>query len=381
MSTYNHQPFVLGEQSFRLFKLNYSSSETTPLSISFRNFSLSYGCFPKFKALSYTWGPPEPSEVVNIDDESLNIRQNLHHFLRRARTDKDFCKDTWLWVDQLCIDQSKIEERNHQVNQMSMIYQEAHEVIIWLGRGWKGSDYFMDIVKTWSKDPSHSVRSRISPIVASAVVKDAKRLSQLQYWRRLWIRQEIILAQKLTVRFGIWEMDWTHLFEFSEDIASSTFDKQYKLRSSSLLRCIAPLHDQWKAKNTRHWLGMGWPQALAMSKDTLCEDIRDKAYGMLGLLQANHDISADYTRSVVDLCLLIISTYIEAGQEWPRINGTGGCALLVKLCRQTFQVPQLTDEVLRRHLHDQVVLQQGIFGRLDLQDSESRSTLQLSGAT
>lgn len=38
-----------------------------------------------------------------------------------------------MWVDAVCIDQSNIVERNHQVKSMASVFSEASKVLVWLG--------------------------------------------------------------------------------------------------------------------------------------------------------------------------------------------------------------------------------------------------------
>ena len=40
-----------------------------------------------------------------------------------------------MFIDALCIDQSDIAERNHQVRQMGDVYRAAKAVVAWLGCG------------------------------------------------------------------------------------------------------------------------------------------------------------------------------------------------------------------------------------------------------
>jgi hypothetical protein len=41
--------------------------------------------------------------------------------------------DRILWIDVICINQDNLQKRGHQVRQMNKIYEEAEQVIIWLG--------------------------------------------------------------------------------------------------------------------------------------------------------------------------------------------------------------------------------------------------------
>jgi hypothetical protein len=42
---------------------------------------------------------------------------------------------TTIWADSICINQTDLLERNHQVRLMGLIYERAHTVFIWLGLG------------------------------------------------------------------------------------------------------------------------------------------------------------------------------------------------------------------------------------------------------
>ena len=61
----------------------------------------------------------------------MEVRENLWWALKHLRL-KD--RERFLWIDALSIDQNNVDERNHQVNQMDLIYAKAARVLIWLGR-------------------------------------------------------------------------------------------------------------------------------------------------------------------------------------------------------------------------------------------------------
>jgi len=60
------------------------------------------------------------------------VTDNCLTALRYLRPKK---KARTLWVDAICIDQSSINERNHQVKLMGDVYKLARRVLIWLGEG------------------------------------------------------------------------------------------------------------------------------------------------------------------------------------------------------------------------------------------------------
>lgn len=366
-SIYKHEPLNLNGQCLRLLKIHYSE-QTEPPMISLQTFSLEEDV-PEFKAVSYTWGPSDPSFGVYVDGRVLSVRKNLYHFLRRARRDALFCLTTWLWIDQLCIDQTSVEEKNHQVNQMSMIFQQAHEVIVWLGRGTDSSAYFMDIIQHWSTDPNNPTRAALSPSLVPSMLRDAHALSKLDYWQRLWIRQEIILAQKLIVYLGVSEVSWEQLYIFSEDIASGDFHILCGAHEDALQQRLKSLNNARLGRQRDYYMGMRWEAALEMSRNCLCEDVRDRAYGMLGLVRGDLEIKADYSLPASDLCFLIISTWISSDDRWPEEDELKGYARLAVLCRRTFEVDHITDDELRDHVHASVLSRWHELRPFDVADS------------
>jgi hypothetical protein len=84
---------------------------------------------PPYIALSYRWGASSPTFDFAINGtKGLRIRQNLHNFFQAYH--KDVYEEVYLWVNQLCVNQSSIEERNHQVSMMSSIYHSASLVLV-----------------------------------------------------------------------------------------------------------------------------------------------------------------------------------------------------------------------------------------------------------
>jgi len=132
-----------------------------------RIFSAPLAQLPPFAALSYTWGdskearylglrpspaggcsqaadgsgmttPPTPTSAFH----PLRITPSLESALRHIRRPSE---PVTLWVDQICIDQGNVPEKNAQVAAMNDVYSSAAQVLIWLGlSGGPASDWFVD---------------------------------------------------------------------------------------------------------------------------------------------------------------------------------------------------------------------------------------------
>ncbi|KAI4677118.1 uncharacterized protein J4E88_006925 [Alternaria novae-zelandiae] len=130
---YEYQPLDYATQQIRLVTLLDPLENDDTIRLDIDVFEISKA--PPYTALSYVWGPPS-SNAIYIADGRLEIRDNLFRFLTEFRKCRDKTpSDQYLWIDQICINQWTISERNHQVQMMSDIYSKATSVIAWLGDG------------------------------------------------------------------------------------------------------------------------------------------------------------------------------------------------------------------------------------------------------
>jgi hypothetical protein len=82
------------------------------------------------EVLSYVWGEPVFDKVIWIDGRSFGVTENLYSILCNLRR----CDATRvIWIDAICINQSDLEEKTHQVRLMRDIFSKAQNTVIWLG--------------------------------------------------------------------------------------------------------------------------------------------------------------------------------------------------------------------------------------------------------
>ena len=121
---FKHTPLADPAHQFRVVKITSSSDKNTircRLSLtSIQNADGSY------YALSYLWGPEQPTFDVQIDGKAFQVRENLWHFLERAQTR---FPNVPFFIDAICIDQVNILERNKQVQMTGQIYEDADVTI------------------------------------------------------------------------------------------------------------------------------------------------------------------------------------------------------------------------------------------------------------
>jgi hypothetical protein len=90
----------------------------------------------KYEALSYTWDldseTPRKTPTLPIRCNGLEVfvGVNLANALRRLRRKQ---VSRMVWADALCINQTNMAEKSQQVSRMNLIYENASQVVIWLG--------------------------------------------------------------------------------------------------------------------------------------------------------------------------------------------------------------------------------------------------------
>jgi hypothetical protein len=151
-----------------------------------------------YEALSYCWGSPKYVRHLYVDGRHVEVRENLWWALWHLRRQD---KDRVIWADALCINQSSVQERNHQVRLMSRIYSEAVDVVVWLGQEGGGSYMAMDYLNNILRQKKMSLEEN------SAMEKLLSR----DYWSRMWILQEFGLPFRVTVWCGDKSVDGSRL--------------------------------------------------------------------------------------------------------------------------------------------------------------------------
>lgn len=134
---FRHEPLT-SPRSIRLLRLKCSPTFRAPLELELFEGNLDSNLFhwQGYEALSYVWGSSSGTQPVLCDDELLFVTPNCESALRHLRLNDT---NRILWIDAICIDQSKtkdaLKERNAQVALMGEIYKNAKRTLCWLGEG------------------------------------------------------------------------------------------------------------------------------------------------------------------------------------------------------------------------------------------------------
>ncbi|KAF2456239.1 heterokaryon incompatibility protein-domain-containing protein [Lineolata rhizophorae] len=223
--TYRYLPLNRARREIRLVKFRpfpavVNSGETIEPWCELRHASLS----DEYTALSYTWGNPTKCKKIWINDAPLPITQSLYDalcFLPEAR-------ESWIWIDAICINQEDVDEKSWQVAMMREIYRNPSRVIAWLGLPADGSDSVFDslnrlcledtaaILDTFESDDTARMAellqfrgnfvpgpdNRITDANAIVPLPATSRLLQRPYWERIWTKQETAMLMKRHIFFA-----------------------------------------------------------------------------------------------------------------------------------------------------------------------------------
>ncbi|KAH8645799.1 heterokaryon incompatibility protein-domain-containing protein [Xylariales sp. PMI_506] len=280
------------------------------------------GC--RFEALSYAWGGTQKSNSIVCNDLPLGVTDNLAEALRHLR----FPDETRiLWVDAICIDQDDIEERQHQVGLMRTIFSDAVRVVVWLGpsgQDVKGAfdllltirdyitapvDYFelgsnFSSVKTFEKLARHNW----APLVT---------LLERPWFTRLWVFQEVALAQEVVVQCGYDQISWSTLasiFRYLDHkgIVLERFTWGRGLASVGVRALIAM--DRYR-QLTQNGAPRDLISILLATSGSDCTDLHDKIYAVQSLATADGAplLEPDYRISAAEAFKLLAVRCIQSG--------------------------------------------------------------------
>ena len=274
---------------------------------------------PDYEALSYVWGQPTLSKVIKCNDKRKHVTKNLHDAVLHIRQD---AKKRVLWIDQLCINQIDVQERNQQVSLMGDVFSNATRVIVWLGPAFEGIQLVWDLKDKIDETDgwNNSAASKTSfrqilrnegegrSVMKSFDLDDETYLSLSKFFEsdwfdRMWCYQEFSLNQDCIVYCGMFNMDQHSVSEICVWLTFSdrVTDLSYRFGNAHNL-ILHNVRNQTKRKLS------------LILKDTSrlkVSEPRDKVYALHGLSYVN--IETQYSQSLCDVYTNIVKACI--GQE------------------------------------------------------------------
>ncbi|KAJ3483504.1 hypothetical protein NLG97_g7289 [Lecanicillium saksenae] len=175
---------------------------------------------------------------------------------------------------------------------MRQIYFRASTVIVWLGKKYERYAEELPQLQLFGCEgaaatvtPEELESAGDAAESSSASSRLARELYEDEYWKRVWIVQEVGLAERLIVCFGTCVTDWVTFIRLLtvKNVGSNGPMKLNDLR-------------QRRYEGSRDFL-----QLLREYRDAECEKRRDKVYGLVGLASDVHFFPVDYRKSLFEI--------------------------------------------------------------------------------
>jgi len=356
---------------------------------------------PSYYAISYTWGDPAETAEITVNGKPLAVRRNCEYVLQQAFATK---ASRYYWVDAICIAQTSIQERNHQVGIMGKIYSGAKHVFACVGPHADDSEYLMATIDSqrpilekvymWGRSivgynmlsVHHSMYNPMSrhmrrQLQCLFTMRTSERLRtgeafiafmKRPYFTRVWVLQELHLATRVSYCCGVDVLPGEHfraldsLIEYwiNRHDAIHVWPKR-KYQRWILQRCILdniPLYDFWQplclgffnsvphrgclrlsASARKPSLG----EVLLMLNCFNCVDARDNLYGILSLVgwpDGQRPIP-DYTKDNFEVAKHVLSLWTHGG-IYTTLQYQ--CSLLSKLFDVTLELASFRDAIALR---------------------------------
>jgi hypothetical protein len=250
---------------------------------------------PIYEALSYCWGPQEPSFSIFCDGCQFDVGANLQHALQRLRLDE---QSRVLWVDAICINQQDDVEKSQQVQKMRTIYKKSRRTVVWLGDG-DEMDVIIPLMEkllrssdlmTANGDNRRMEQMSLGDIARYEIpISDMKAkipfralltLLNRPWFQRVWIIQEAAVPTEVELLCGSHSIPWDQFVKVMLFIGS--FGLEYIFTnlggSRSTWSLVVAVRAMIQGGEDIPLLDLLW-----LSKESLATDPRDRIFALCGL--------------------------------------------------------------------------------------------------
>ena len=287
---------------------------------------------PKYVAISYAWGDTSDTQTIQVDGTNMTISSSLFGALKTLRKKSGAVT---VWADALSINQDDGEERTRQIQLMKDIYAKAQSVAVWLGPESEASGLAMRLLSHVAHrgDSPAYIKELIASKARRREFEAVVRLFERDYWRRLWIVQEISNAKTVDVYcgttrlpFNVYKTASKVFLRHKEDIATQFPPPNLDSPPQSLTRSRLPYVDILM----RHGPG-SLPELTPLpspEETSLLKILRscrsrhasvphDKVYGILALLpdEVRDNFKPDYCLSLRDICINVVDYLVTTTER------------------------------------------------------------------
>ena len=289
---------------------------------------------PEYEAISYVWGNPVKTHYVVVDDEfSIYITATLNSALQDIGKLISPGESKLLWADAICINQSDVFERNHQVWNMARIYGQAQLVVTHIpsenpdrtASAMQLATEICDADGDWTKFRLDMNDTRWPPLL---------ELLDAPWPSRIWILQECLLNNDMAMVCGGNMIPWTLFPETSLQLISlRTANAQFQAFSNPSISSFHCAQALIRRKRYLELEKLSLGDAVSLTRTLNATDPRDKVYAILALIRESdrNKIPVDYNISIEELCIKTAARILDDGWGLDRLLGLAEQPKSVKL--------------------------------------------------
>ena len=252
-----------------------------------------------YTALSYTWSGSVGEHCISIGGVPLYITENLSMALRRIRGPT---RPRNMWIDAICINQDKHEEKALQVTLMGDIFASATRTIVWLGENSADSDVAMDFIgslrqRTLDEQDDNSKKRTFW--------REINELMERKWWTRIWVIQEALMSRQVLVQCGGKRVDILNFVKLLRESRVEQASDQPSPSSDSPFKEI--LSNWYVHKSQVETSGLSLQALIFSTRGFQASIWRDRVFALLGLAtpEARSYVTPDYSDEVPDRLILI----------------------------------------------------------------------------
>lgn len=281
-----------------------------------------------YTAISYVWGSNLKQFKLRTSKGDIPLTASLYLGLRRLRESSE---PVFIWADAICINQEDNTEKQKQIPMLTDIFRSATHVYAWIGEEQNESRLAIETlmqIRTLSLKPDvwpdsipqipRRWQQRSIPPVEDPSWDSIFTLLGRQWFRRVWIIQELVLATEVIVVCGEQRIPWDELYVAARCCFEEAENSDVVLPKSRSFDAILSLGEIRE---------MCRPNGVFVAQHdllTLCESFHlalatqkvDKLFALLNMaFDANEDeFSPDYNASLEIIMRRYAGVFIRRGQ-------------------------------------------------------------------
>ena len=173
---------------------------------------------PYYEAISYTWGDANRKKEIRCGDQPVTVPENLYDALRHLRSTD---RVRTLWVDAVCINQVDIAGKSAQIRIIADIYENAQAVLVWIGKEDDKTEAVFSEARRLAAAQTASNTEMASQKISfipddhqspfSDMAKGSLSIFRRDWFKRIWVIQEVSVCRKVNVVCGPLVIDWEDL--------------------------------------------------------------------------------------------------------------------------------------------------------------------------